>query len=242
MASGGLRWLRSLFSGASSELGAHDLRRHIIDAIKALVERDSAGNEVLPGAILLTITAPTERLELVQRFVREPSFDADITAALLNELYGINSQGLPAWSFHFVVGELAVVAAPTQSAPIGWLAVIDGDRRGVVASVLPLKRPFTLGRTHNHGDGAVKNDLVVSDDARFVSRRAAALHRTGSQLWLESRDQGDALWLERSTGERLRPTHTVERRVHLMPGDTLVFSDGRDARVSVRFSTGEPGA
>lgn len=240
MASGGSGWLRSLIRSGSSEFGAHDLQRFVVDAIKMLSERDHAGKEVLPSSIHIAISASADRLELAQRFVQEPSFDAEVRTALLNELYGLPTQGVPAWTFSFAVGEPKVRATTAQSRALGWLNVLDGDRAGSVLPIPALKRPLTLGRSTFHGDNVVRNDIVLSDSARFVSRRAAALHRTGSQLWLESRDQGDALWLERSSGEQLRPTNTIEKRLQLLPGDRIIFSDGRKEQIAVLFLAEAP--
>ena len=241
-----VRWLRSVLSIESDrvELGAVDLRRHVVDAIKALAQYDRSGAQMLPASVALSITAPAADHAMVNRHLRDPSFDAEVKAALLNELYKLNRADLPPWSWSLVEGEgLVVTAVGAAARPVAWLEVRGGDHHGRIAPVVAGTRAFRMGRGERHGDdGDHFNDLQVSGSARFVSRRAAVLQRDGGRLMVQAVDQGDALIVRRADGERVIPARTVSQRAPIDIGDTLLFTDGGREQVEVLVRGEEPAA
>lgn len=230
-------WFRSLLGAtAGEELGAPDLRERVVQAIAALAERDDQGRQALPEQLAITLRAPAPRLELARRFLDDPGWEPALEAALLNCLYGTPRERLPLRRYVLEEGPEVAVAAHAQAlGPLALLCVRGGDRDGARAVVPPLRRAFLLGRTELHGGESMEyNDLVVSMEDRYVSRRAAAIHRQGARLWVEARDQADCLILERSDGARLRPANTAGRRLELRPGDQLHFTDGQGAGLVVQ--------
>jgi hypothetical protein len=91
-----------------------------------------------------------------------------------------------------------------------------------------------MGRGRWHGDDEVLvNDVVVSENDLFVSRRAALLRRAGSGLEVEAHDQGDSLSVV-SGGKSIRPSRVRRGAVPVHPGDVIQFYDGREKAIKVR--------
>lgn len=236
-------WWSSLWGNAGDgELGAPDLRARVVDAIAAMAERDDHGHEVLPDAVRVHISAPAGRLDLARRFVEAPEWEPALEEALLNRLYGAPRERLPLRRYTLREdAAIAVSAAPEAPGPLAWLEVRGGDRDGTRSPVPPLRRAFLLGRGERHGDAGMDyNDLVLSQDQRYVSRRAAAIHRQGARLFVEVREQAECLVLERGDGARLRPYNSAGRRAELRPGDRLLFTDGGAEQVELRVLAADP--
>ena len=75
--------------------------------------------------------------------------------------------------------------------------------------------------------------VVLTESERAVSRKAARLHRSAAGLELESLDQREALLVEKSDGERVRPALTSSGRVPLALGDRVCFTDGKSPIITV---------
>ena len=98
----------------------------------------------------------------------------------------------------------------TKTAAQRWLSATETD----------------MGRGDWHGDEMqVANDVVLTENERAVSRKAARLHRSAAGLELESLDQREALLVEKSDGESVRPALTASGRVPLAFGDRVAFTD-----------------
>ena len=180
----------------------------------------------------VAIRVPANRLEVVRRLVDEPIFDQDVADDLLNRLVGPMARSLPVRHYDLdIADEASITVEPATERPLLYLVIEGGDRDGQHLPLIPKTRLWHLGRGPWHRSQTVANDLVVCDEDRFVSRRAALLHLAGSGLEIEALDQGDCLVVLRSDGRRVRPTHVPSGRVRIGPGDTLELHDGGEHRV-----------
>src|SRR5207247_6706201 len=116
------------------------------------------------------------------------------------------------------------------------LKIESGDRAGTQTPLSPDRRDLLLGRSPWHGDDQqVANDIIISENERAISRKAARLHRTGASFELQSLDQREALSVVRPDGTRLRPALSASGRVPVKPGDLIEFSDGAKAVVVLKL-------
>jgi hypothetical protein len=116
------------------------------------------------------------------------------------------------------------------------LKIQGGDRDGASFSIPAARKEVLLGRGPWHGDGPqVANDVVLCDNERAVSRRAARLHRTGSFFELEALDQREAVAVSQPDGQKRRPALSASGRVPVRPGDVIEFTDGSRPVLSVQL-------
>jgi hypothetical protein len=219
--------LRDVFGGIG-ELAQPELVRKVSEGVVRLARHGDHGVPVLPREVEVRIEAGDGGLDVVERFVRQPSFDVEVGARVLNELPRLQREDLPLRRYSVEAGRRGAVVVREAAARRYALRIEGGDRDGA-RLVLPAgRRDFLLGRGEWHGDEpGIVNDVVLSEGQKAVSRRAARLHRAGSGLELEALDQQEALVVVRSDGERVRPLLSVDGRVVVGPGDTIEFTDGR---------------
>lgn len=232
--------LRALVAGEDhdGELSRDSLLREIARGMLALRRRGARGVEEFPAAVRIHLGTLGGDLAVVRAWTEDPSFDREIDARLLNEL--AQPGELPARRYEFAPAEPGTpLVAEERHAIAAVLVVVGGDRDGNRYPVSLGRREWRVGRGAWHGDARLPNDVVLSEEARWVSRAAAVLHRAGAMFEVEARDQGEHLVvLSREAGPR-RPAMSAAGRVPAAIGDSLVFHDGSlDERLG---ETGRPG-
>ncbi len=247
LAIGILNRVKRVIASTASEAGREtldqpSLRQAVVKGVMVLRQRGQRGVDALPRAVQVRIRIGQGSEAVVRRIVDDPQFDADVEADLLNRLVGARAEALPVRNYDIQTDELtSVTVVESSNDAIAWLQIEGGDREGERYPFEATEGCYLLGRGPWHGrDKLLANQMVVSDNDRFVSRRAALLRRAGSGLEIESRDQGDSLVVVRENGRRIRPTHVRERRVSLRPGDAIEFSDGGSQVVRMRLHARQP--
>ncbi|HEV8253270.1 MAG TPA: FHA domain-containing protein [Vicinamibacteria bacterium] len=213
--------------GGEGELGHPDLLRKVVDGILKLRRHGDRGMEFLPPEVEVRIGVAEGGLQVLQRWVNDPAFDREVEAALKNRLVRTHDDALPVRRYVVEASPHSTVVVKERQ-PRGFqLRVESGDRAGTVFPLPADRRDLLLGRSAWHGDDQqVANDIVISENERAVSRRAARLHRTGASFELQSLDQREALSVLRPDGTRLRPALSASGRVPVKPGDLIEFTDG----------------
>ena len=218
-----------------------NLRRTVVDNILQLRQRGRRGIDTLPAAVTITVTIADGSVGVVRRFVDDPSFDQEIEAELLNRLVGTQSDSLPVRAYVVEAGERSSVSVTdAASGTMGWIRVLDGDAAGRSFPISIERAEHRLGRTVWHGEGGLPNDIIASEQARFVSRRAAVIERVGSGIMIRALDQKDCLVIVRESGRRVRPSHTRAQRVRLESGDHIELTDGGEQSITLVFSVSPP--
>ena len=226
--------IRALVETDSDSLDRPDLRRRVVDGILKLRRRGQHGVELLPLSVLVEVVVGEGSVEVVRRFVDEPSFDQEIDAELRNRLVGVRPDALPRRRYAVLSGERSgVTVTESDSGITAQLCIRGGERDGERLSLSAGLREYRIGRGEWHEPGTVSNDIVLN--AAFVSRRAALLRVAGSALEISALDQGEFMVVVRSDGKRIRPTNTRSRRVRVGPGDLLEFNDGGGQRICVEI-------
>lgn len=226
--------LRSLVDSDSDSLDRPDLRRRVVDGILHLRRRGSRGVEILPLSVLVEISVGDGSVEVVRRFVDDPTFDQEIDAELRNRLVGTRSEALPRRRYLVSASEqTGVSVTESDTGATARLCIRGGDRDGEVLTLSAGHQEHRIGRGEWHETGTVANDIILP--APFVSRRAAILRLAGSALEISALDQGECLVVVRADGKRIRPVNTRSRRVRVGPGDLLEFNDGGGRRISVEI-------
>ena len=88
--------LKSLLGGVmDGELGHPDLLRRVVDGIAKLKRHADRGVEVLPPEVEVHITVGEGSVQVIERFVNEPSFDREVEAALRNKLVRAREDRMP---------------------------------------------------------------------------------------------------------------------------------------------------
>lgn len=231
----------NVLAGGAGELGQPDLLRKVVDGIVKLRRHGGRGVEMLPPEVEVHVEVGEGSVELVRRFVDDPAFDREVEAALRNRLVHLREDAMPVR--RYVVGAAARTGVRVvETARRGYrLRIEGGDRDGECAGLPPEKRDVLIGRSPWHGDDQqVANDVIVSDNERAVSRRAARLHRVGATFEIEAADQHEALVVVRPDGQRLRPALAASGRVRVRPGDRVELTDGRVAVVTLHLEEVPP--
>ena len=216
------------------ELGQPDLLRRVTQGIVALARHADRGLPVLPPEVEVRIRVGDGGTQTIERFVQDPAFDREIEARVLNELVRLRPDALPVRRYVVEAGERNAIEVKEAPLRRFRLRIQGGDRDGAAITLPPSRRQYLLGRGDWHGEEMqVANDVVLSENERAVSRRAARLHRSAAGLELESLDQREALVVEKQDGERVRPALTSSGRVPLAAGDRIEFTDGKQAVVTI---------
>ncbi len=229
------RLFERALTGGADELSGDNLVRRVVDGIVALRTRGRRGAVLLPEEVEVVVTVERGSLGTLRAIVEEPGFEEEVSQRLLNRLVEV-----PASSHPFRI--YRVVEAPA-SGPAGVevrgllepvaleLVVRGGNRDGEILTVPSVRRELRLGRGPFHGSEHEANDLVVTDEDVFVSRRAARLRRLGGHVRVRALDQKDALAVVRATGERIRPHRSIAGWAAVRPGDVIELSDGASQRI-----------
>jgi len=227
--------VRNLIGGViHEELGQPDLLRRVTSGIVALARHADRGLPVLPAEVEVRIRVGDGGTQTIERFVQDPAFDREVEARVLNELVRLRPDGMPVRRYVVEAGERNAVEVKEAPLRRFRLRIQGGDRDGTAVTLPPSRRQYLMGRGDWHGEEMqVANDVVVSENERAVSRRAARLHRSAAGLEIESLDQREALVIEKQDGERLRPALTASGRVPLAFGDRVEFTDGRKPVITI---------
>lgn len=227
--------IKRALDGGRDELSRDNLVRLVVDRVVGLREYGRHGEHALPPEVAVRLVAPAERLAVLQGFVDDLRFDREVDDELCNRLVGTTRDTLPLRLYTVEAGEVPGVTATGRRTSVAVrLTIAGGDRDGAVLAVAPGQRFVKIGRGPFHGpDPQIHNDLVVSNEDAFVSRRAGRLRRSGATLEVESLDQGECLVVCREDGSRVRPHNTPSGWVRVRSGDTIELNDGADRRLSI---------
>jgi len=226
--------------GGEGELGHPDLLRKVVDGILKLRRHGDRGMEFLPPEVEVRIGVAEGGVQVLERWVNDPAFDREVEAGLKNRLVRAHDDTLPVRRYIVEVSKQNTVTVK-ELQPRGYqLKIESGDRAGTEIPLSPDRRDLLLGRSQWHGDDQqVANDIIISENERAISRRAARLHRTGASFELQSLDQREALSVVRPDGTRLRPALSASGRVPVKPGDLIEFSDGAKPVVVMKLEETE---
>jgi hypothetical protein len=225
-----------LLEGVGGELGQPDLVKKVTEGIAKLARHADRGLPVLPREVEIHVKVGQGSVQVVERFVEDPAFDKEVEARLLNELVRLRPEGLPLRRYFVEASDRTAVEV--REAPLRKykLRIEGGDRDGSAVTLPQGRRDFLLGRGEWHGDAPeIVNDVVLAENEKALSRRAARLHRSSYGLELESLDQQEALVVVRPDGERVRPVLASNGRVVVGPGDVIEFTDGKKPVICVRI-------
>jgi len=228
-------WLSGLGIN-QDELDQPNLRQQITRKILRLESWGPRGRKTLPAVVEISIEVGDGSVGVTQGFIDDPDFDREVEADLLNRLVKTSADELPVRIYARVraAPRTRVVVREAAESHQAWLEIEGGDQHGTWYPITTAQSEWYLGRTEWHGDDTMANDVVLSHELRFVSRRAAQLRRLGSGLMIESLDQGDFLTVITRQNQRIRPTHVRGGLVRINPGDVLEFSDGGAKKILVR--------
>lgn len=233
-----MRWLQGLKSSLASdtdgELGRADLVSRVVAGIVSLRRRGTHGEWVFPEAVIVKVRAASGSLEVLRGWGNDPVTESEVTARVLNER--VEARDIPARRWEFEIGESDGVEVVDDPSPIFAVLLVEGgDRDGDRFPLGPGRREWRLGRGQWHIDQRVQNDIVLSESAKWLSRAAAILHRSGNGFEVEARDQGDYVVVRSREGAPRHPAMTASGRVSVAPGDRVEFHDGGQAVISLRL-------
>lgn len=231
-----MKFLPGFLRGGRDELGWDDLVTRVVGAVAKLARFAARGRVAFPSEVTVRIEVGEGSVDVIRGFVAKPEFDAEVGAALANEV-GCGVAELPRREYVVVAATSTRVVA-TESRARTWRIRIEGGDLDGREVVLPAGRGVhRMGRGPYHGaERDLPNDVVVCERSEFVSRRAARLTTAGAAIEVESLDQADALVVRRTSGELLRPSRTAKGRVPLRSGDVIELVDPRGASVRLIFT------
>jgi hypothetical protein len=219
--------LRALATGPphDGEVSRDSLVREVARGILDLRRRGTRGVEEFPVAVKVQLGALPGELAVVRAWTEDPAFDREIDARLLNEL--AQPGELPARRYDFSPAGAGVpLVVEERHAIAAVLVVVGGDRDGSRYPIAHGRREWRAGRGAWHGDTRLPNDIVLAEEARWLSRAAAVLHRAGAMFEVEARDQGEHLVVLSRDAAPRRPAMTAAGRAPAAVGDRIVFHDG----------------
>jgi len=231
-----LKGFLGVLDGGTTELGAPDLLRKIVDGIAKLRHHADRGVSLLPPEVEVHIQVAEGSLHVIEKFVQDPTFDKEVEAALKNKLVDVPEHSLPVRRYMVEPGKKTRVQVAEARPKKYSLRIEGGDRDGTVIAIPGEMRDLLMGRGPWHGDDQqVANDVQVAETDRRVSRRAARMHRAGAMFELEALDQAEAMVLVKPDGQRLRPALSATGKVQVRPGDAIEFLEGARPVVTVRL-------
>src|ERR671931_933573 len=155
--------VKELIGGViEGELGQPDLLRRVTDGIAALARHAGRGLTVLPPEVDVDIRVGRGSVQTIERFVRDPAFDREIEARLLNTLVGLRPEAIPLRRYAVEPGERTRIEVREAAPKRLQLRVQGGDLDGRAAVLPSGRRQYLLGRSEWHGDDQlVANDVVL---------------------------------------------------------------------------------
>lgn len=232
-----------LHRSAGTELVGRDLldrpslRQQVVRGVLTLRQRGAKGADTLPRMVRVTVRVAEGSLEVVRRFLDDPTFDDEVAAELANRLVGASADALPVRLYDEPVRGTPTGVSVTEAGdePWAWLEIEGGDRESKRVPLKASQVTYRLGRGPWHGEeGSVPNDVELPLEEDFVSRRAALLVRGGSAYLLEALDQQEHLTVVRGEGERIHPYRVRGGRVRLRHDDVIELDNGGDGRAPGR--------
>jgi hypothetical protein len=239
---GFLDTIRRGLAGGDDELGRDDLLRAAEDGILALKRHGARGREVFPAGVRIVVRAAEGSLATLGGFVKDPSFERDLEARLVNRL--VDAEALPARRYVVERGEVAGITVEEDDRAVAGILVIEGgDQDGSRFPVDLGRKEWRVGRGRWHqerpDDQRLPNDIVLTETLSWVSRAAAIVRRSGALLEIEARQQGEYLIVVRRDGTQVRPAMTASGRTPLRVGDRVELHDGQTGRIAIRFDPAE---
>ncbi|MBX2796209.1 MAG: FHA domain-containing protein [Myxococcales bacterium] len=234
MASNWSDFLARAFTGGADELTADNLVRLVVEGIVNMRTRGRKGVTHLPTEVEVVVTVNSGSIGVVRRFIEDSSFEEEICQRLLNRLLDVPQSAHPLRLYKVAAGERNSVEVHEVSQPLELAFEIRGGQfDGQEISVPTSQRDLRMGRGPHHGGDHDQNDLIVTEQDTFVSRRAARIRRLGGHIRIRALDQGDELVVVKPNGERVRPNRTIESWAPVRPGDRIELTDGSDAKITL---------
>lgn len=234
------RIISRLVAGGAGELGRPDLMRRTVSGVLKLRHRGDHGTDVFPAEVEVRICVGDGSVEVVRRFVSDPTFDREVGASLANQVLNLDERGLPIRRYAV---EGTPPGSPTQFdvldsvGPMPFeLHVKAGDCAGFVFSIPSGARELVFGRREKVVEfDELPIDFAIPTTSASVSRRAGRLCRAGSNFEVETLHQGRNLVVRRPGDTRGQlPYNSSTKRIPLRPDqDELVFTDGRGGEVLI---------
>lgn len=228
--------LARAFTGGADELTGANLVRMVVDGIVAMKTRGRRGVTHLPSEVQVVVTVGRGSLDAIRSLINDPGFEEEISQRLQNRLVEVPVSDHPMRLWKVQSGERNRVDVEEVSEPVELeLTVRGGQHDGLIFPLSKHKRDFRVGRGPLHGGEREENDLVITHEDAFVSRRAARIERLGGHVRVRSLDQGDHLQIIRRDGSRVRPRRTIEGWVSVRPGDRIELTDGESQVIALEL-------
>lgn len=217
-----------------AELGRDDLMRAVVAGIGALSRFGARGRRAFPAEVEVRVAVAEGSAQVVRDFLVDPSFERDLEAKLVNEFPDADD-GFPVRRYLVEAGAGGVTVREVEAAAV-QLRVIGGDKDGSVVPLPVGRRLLYVGRGTWHGPTQdLRNDVVLSDVAPWLSRTAARVERRGAVLVLRPVGAGDEVALHRRDGSQVRPSRTPEGLCTWAVGERAVWSGQGGEEVAVIF-------
>lgn len=228
--------LARAFTGGADELTGANLVRWVVDGIVAMRTRGRRGATHLPSEVQVVVTVGRGSPDAVRAIIDGPGFEEEISQRLQNRLVEVPVSDHPMRLWRVQAGPRNRVEVREVTEPVELeLTIRGGQHDGVIYPLPKHKREFRVGRGPLHGGEREENDLVLTHEDAFVSRRAARIERLGGHVRVRSLDQGDHLSVIRRDGSRVRPRRTIEGWVSVRPGDRIELSDGAQQVIALEL-------
>lgn len=228
--------LARAFTGGADELTGANLVRMVVDGIVAMRTRGRRGAMHLPSEVEVLVTVGRGSVDTVRALIDDPGFEEEIARRIQNRLVDVPVADHPMRLWKVVTGERNGVLVREVTEPVELeITIRGGQHDGVIFPLPKHKRELRVGRGPLHGGEYEENDLVVTQEDAFVSRRAARIERLGGHVRVRSLDQGDHLLVIRRDGSRVRPRRTIEGWVSVRPGDRIQLTDGEQLVITLEL-------
>lgn len=241
-----LPFLRSILHRARGltgdrELGWDDLVSEVANGIGTLSRHGRVGAVAFPLTARVEIGVAEGSIGTVNGFVVDPRFDTEVDDRLVNA-FPTASAAFPLR--HYIVSDQGNPGVRVSEGTEDSLqfAIHGGDRDGHKVPLSTGKSTLHAGRGPWHGAvNGLANDIMLSEHAQWVSRRAFRLSRRGALFIVEVDAGTDDIEVVSHTGTTLRPARAPAGAVTLRPGSRVVLSGPQAAAIELRFVGGDVG-
>lgn len=228
--------LARAFTGGADELTGANLVRKVVDGIVGMRTRGRRGATHLPSEVEVVVTVGRGSVDAVRALIDDAGFEQEISQRLQNRLIDVPVADHPMRLWRVEAGPRNRVAVREVREPVELeLTIRGGQHDGMIYPLSKHQRDLRVGRGPLHGGEREENDLVITHEDGFVSRRAARIERMGGHVRVRSLDQGDHLQVIRRDGSRVRPRRTIEGWVSVRPGDRVEFTDGESQVIALEL-------